>query len=112
MNTLTATFEKHLPEQTGQGKNGEWRKMDFIVKTNDNYPKQICFTAWGGEIDKVTALYPGDVVTVEFELESREYKERYYTQAKALKIEKVAHAQQQHAKEPAEPIGNNNDLLF
>ena len=107
MNTLTATFEKHLPEQTGQGKNGEWRKQDFIVKTNDNYPKQICFTVWGETTNLVKTLKPGEIITVSFDLESREYNNRYYTEAKAWKIEK---ANQPPQTEP-EPIGNNDSLF-
>ena len=37
MNTLTATFVKALPEVTGQGKNGEWRKTDFIIYNHGSF---------------------------------------------------------------------------
>lgn len=29
-----------LPLVTGQGKNGEWRKQEFIIETGDQYPKK------------------------------------------------------------------------
>ncbi|MDG1009005.1 MAG: DUF3127 domain-containing protein, partial [Amylibacter sp.] len=32
-----------LPLKTGQSANGEWRKQEFILETESNYPKKICF---------------------------------------------------------------------
>ena len=32
---ITAKLIHILPAQTGQGKNGEWRKQDIIVETRD-----------------------------------------------------------------------------
>ena len=44
---ITAKLLSSLPEQTGSGKNGTWVKQDFIVETEDQYPKKICMSAWG-----------------------------------------------------------------
>ena len=113
MNTLTATFVKALPEVTGQGKNGEWRKTDFIVKTNDSYPKQVCFTVWGDTTKLVKELKEGEVVSVSFDIESREYNSRWYTEAKALKIEKQATPKTTPPAEPAQPAKEfDGDLPF
>ena len=38
---------KVLSEVTGQSKNGAWVKQDFVLETEDQYPKKACFTAWG-----------------------------------------------------------------
>ncbi len=48
---LTAKISQLLPLQTGSGKNGEWKKQDFIVETGDAYPKKICISVWGDKIN-------------------------------------------------------------
>ncbi len=41
-----------LPEVTGQGKNGTWRKQEFILETDGQYPKKVCIAMWGDKIDQ------------------------------------------------------------
>ncbi len=79
-----------LPEQTGQGKTGNsWRKRSFIIETlDDQYPKKVCIDAWGDRADSLNTLSMGDELNVSFDIESREYNGRWYTNIKAWKIEK------------------------
>ena len=74
-----------LPVQTGQGKNGTWKKQEFILETGDTYPKKICIAVWGDKID-MGSFKTGDMVDVSFDVESREYNGRWYTDVKAWKI--------------------------
>ena len=76
-----------LPPQTGMGKKGQWKKQEFIVETQSQYPKKVCLSAWGDKIDQFN-LTVGDTVNVSVELESREYNSRWYTEARAWKVEK------------------------
>ena len=76
-----------LAEQTGTGKNGTWRKREFILETDGKYPKKVCISAWGDKIDQF-GLSEGQVVTASIELESREYNGRWYTEARAWKVAK------------------------
>lgn len=84
---IKGTIIALLPLQTGQGKNGQWRKQDIIIETQDQYPKKVCVTAWGRAVDYVPSI--GTEVNVSFDIESREYNGRYYTEVKAFKIESV-----------------------
>ena len=86
---LTAKLVTLLPLQTGKGKNGDWKKQDFIIETDDAYPKKICVSVWGDKIDP-TALVVGNELKIDFDLESREYNGRWYTDVKAWKIELVS----------------------
>ena len=61
-----------LPLKTGQSANGEWRKQEFILETESNYPKKICFMAWGEKIDEF-AIKQSETLKVSVDLESREY---------------------------------------
>lgn len=83
---LTATLVQLLPLQTGQGKNGQWRKQEFIVETEGQYPKKVCISVWGDKINE-SVLKPGNKVKVSFDVESREYNGRWYTDVKAWKVE-------------------------
>ena len=76
-----------LPLQTGMGKKGPWKKQEFIVETQSQYPKKVCLSVWGDKVDQFS-LSVGQVVNVSVELESREYNGRWYTEARAWKLEK------------------------
>lgn len=75
-----------LPIATGQGKNGVWRNQDSVLETADQYPKKVCFNIWGDNIDKFP-ISIGDEVTINFDVESREYNGRWFTTVKAWKVE-------------------------
>ena len=83
---LSAKLTQLLPIQTGTGKNGEWKKQDIIVETDSQYPKKVCISIWGDKIDE-QQLIVGNTLSIDFEIESREYSGRWYTDIKAWKIE-------------------------
>src|SRR6185295_10130134 len=83
---LTAKLVQLLPLQTGTGKNGQWKKQDIIVETEGQYPKKICVSIWGDKINE-SLLKVGSQLNISFDVESREYNGRWYTDVKAWKIE-------------------------
>ena len=85
---LTAKLIQLLPLQTGTGKNGEWKKQDIILETDGQYRKKVCASIWGDKIND-QQLIVGNILTIDFDLESREYSGRWYTDVKAFKIEVV-----------------------
>lgn len=74
-----------LPEKSGQSARGPWRKQEYILETGDQYPKQICFMAWGDKIDEL-GIREGQQLAVSVDLESREFKGRWYTDVKAWRV--------------------------
>jgi hypothetical protein len=85
---ISGKIVQALPEQSGNGRNGVWKKKDYILETEGNYPKKVCVTVWGEKIDQFN-MQEGDQVTVGIEIESREYNGRWYTDVKAWKLDKV-----------------------
>jgi len=75
-----------LALQTGEGKNGAWKKQDFVIETDGQYPKKVCISAWGDKINE-SALQIGNDINVSFDVESREYNGRWYTDLKAWKVD-------------------------
>jgi hypothetical protein len=83
---LTAKLTQLLPLQTGTGKNGEWKKQDVIVETDGQYPKKVCISIWGDKINE-QQLIIGNSLTIDFEIESREFSGRWYTDLKAWRVD-------------------------
>ncbi|MCL7968080.1 MAG: DUF3127 domain-containing protein, partial [marine benthic group bacterium] len=44
---ITGRVVEILEEQSGEGKNGPWRKREFILETEENYPAKVCLVQWG-----------------------------------------------------------------
>jgi len=78
-----------LPIATGQGKNGTWRSQDYVLETADQYPKKVCFNLFNDKIDQFP-LAIDDVVSMSFDVESREFNGRWYTTIRAWKVDKTA----------------------
>lgn len=101
---ITGKLLTLLPETSGQGKNGTWTKRDFVIETADQYPKKVCISAWGDKADGLRNVKIGDEIKVQFNIESREYNERWYTDIRAWRIERAAsgvgHAADQPPYEP------------
>jgi hypothetical protein len=77
-----------LALQSGMGKKGPWKKQEFILETQSQYPKKVCLSVWGEKVDQYN-LAVGDLVSVAVDLESREYNGRWYTEARAWKVDKI-----------------------
>lgn len=84
---ISGTVLSLLPLQTGQGKNGTWKKQEFILETPGQFPKKVCISLWGDKVDE-NRLSTGDKITASINVESREYNGRWYTDVRAWKIQK------------------------
>jgi len=85
---ITGKLFKVMPELTGEGKNGTWRKQDFVIETSDQYPKKIAFELWGDKLRMLDGCQEGEMLKVSFDLESREYQTKWFTGAKAWRVER------------------------
>jgi hypothetical protein len=111
---ITGTIRQVLAEASGESRNGPWRKQEFILETEGNYPKPVCIAVWGDNIDQF-ALREGERVTASIDIQSREYNGRWYTDVKAWKVERDSGAGGPppiHGEEPMlEPPGEDDDDL-
>jgi Protein of unknown function (DUF3127). len=83
---IQGKFVQLLEKQVGTGRNGTWEKQEFILETTEQYPKKICISAWGDKIKDVASVKIGDMLKVSFNMESREYNGRWYTDIRAWRI--------------------------
>ncbi len=99
-----------LPAQTGNGKNGPWKKCDFVIETTDKFPKKVCISAWNEQSAQIENLAIGSNLKVSFDISSREYNGRWYTDVKAWKIVVDGGAAQQLPNEGNVIEYNKNDF--
>lgn len=64
----------------------EWASQDFVIETNERYPRKIAFTIMGSEnIDKAN-LALGETIEVVGFSESHEYNGQWYTENRCTDI--------------------------
>ncbi|MBO6522954.1 MAG: DUF3127 domain-containing protein [Balneolaceae bacterium] len=106
---LTGNVVQILKEQGGQGKNGPWRKRDFILEIPGKYPKKVCITQWGDNIDQ-QPVSEGAQVTVSIDIQSREHNGNWYTDVKAWKVEAGTGEQNAAIQSPPPPSTEGFEL--
>lgn len=84
---ISGKLSQLLPLQTGTGKNGDWKKQEFILETDDQFPKKVCMNLWGDKIDEIKNVSIGQTVKASVNIESREFNGRWYTDVKVWKLE-------------------------
>ena len=84
-----------LPMQSGISKTGNsWQKQEFVMETLEQFPRKICANLWGEKTAVLETLNIDEKIVMSFDLESREFNGKWYTDVKAYKLEPVtAHPQ-------------------
>lgn len=86
---ITGKIIHKLDLQSGTSKNGNaWRKQEYVLETQETYPKKVHFDFFGDRIDQFP-INVGDTICLSFDIESREYQGRWYTSIRGWKSEKV-----------------------
>ena len=93
-----------LPEQSGVGRNGNpWKVQPYVLETLDQYPRKVHFEVFGEERIKQTPCAIDQLVTVSFDIESREFNGRWYTSIRAWRIQQGDTTQQAAVAPAAAP---------
>lgn len=95
---ITGRIIQIQPLLSGQGKNGEWKRQEYILETIEQFPRKVCISVWGDKIDQF-AVQQGETVTFSINIESRDYQGRWYTDVRAWAIRREA-AQPMGAAQP------------
>ena len=77
-----------LPEQSGNGARGEWFRAGFVIKTEGEYPRNVCFEVLGRERWERVRQYlrEGGLVKVSFDVSSREWNGKWFTSLTAFSV--------------------------
>lgn len=88
---LTGTVTEVTPITKGTSKLGnEWASAYVFVETHETYPKNVAIKLFGKTLDyNYDNLKIGDKIDVLFNLESKKWNDRVFTEATAWRIEKI-----------------------
>lgn len=109
---ISGKIIQKLPLQSGESKTTgkPWQIQSYVLETQEQFPRKVCFEIFGEQRIKDNPCEIDDLVTVSFDLESREFNGRWYTSVRAWKVQQGivdANAPQpvgaQPAAQPAQP---------
>ncbi len=84
-------IQQILQPESGVSRAGnEWKKQEFVIETEEQFPKKVCFTLFNDKNALLEKVTEGDDVEVSFNLESREFNGKWYHNINAWKIDKVS----------------------
>ena len=85
-----------LPEQRGESARGPWVRGGFVIDTEEQFSRKIAFSVWGEErLMAVKNIALGTQIKVVFNIESREYQDRWYTDCRCTNVETFTSAMPQ-----------------
>lgn len=68
---------------TGTSKAGNlWKKREIVIETFGNYPRKVKMDIFGDRVDSLN-IEVGKSYAISFDLESREWNQRWYTDVRA-----------------------------
>jgi hypothetical protein len=94
-NVKTGEIVDILPTEKGTSKAGkDWKKLTFAIDTKEQFNNIVAFEVFGDEKVENFLKYNkiGKTVSVEFNISSNKWKDRYFTSASAWKISKAESA--------------------
>ncbi len=86
---FTVRIKEILSPVSGENEKGSWHKQIVLVETLERIPRIVAVSFWGDRMETIKSFQIGDLVKIFINLESRLYNERWYTEVKAWKIERV-----------------------
>ena len=76
-----------LPPQEGVGRNGNpWKLQGYVLETLEQYPRKVHFEVFGEDRIRQNPCEIDQLVTISFDIESREFNGRWYTSIRAWRI--------------------------
>jgi len=84
-------IQQILKPESGVSRAGkEWKKQEFVIETEEQFPRKVCFTLFNDKVSLIDGLSVGEEVEVAFNVESREFNGKWYHNINAWKIDKPA----------------------
>ncbi len=106
---IEGTLIQKLAVQSGKSARGDWAKQEFVIEYQEgNFPTKACFSVWGADkVKELEQFQIGDKIRLAFNISSREYNGKWYTDLRAWRISQAAGAPAQGGHTPAAPQGGS-----
>ena len=99
---ITGKIIAVLPPKQGvsQSTGNAWMCQDYVLETQEMYPKKVCFNVFGAEKIQEMNIQLGEMLTVSLEINANEYQGKWYNQVRGWKVVRVPVQGQQQAQVP------------
>ena len=85
---ITGRIIAVLPERGGvsQRSGSEWKVGTYVLETQEQYPKKVCFEVFGTERLQQFNIQVGEIMTVSFDIDAHEYNGRWFNSIRAFRV--------------------------
>jgi hypothetical protein len=93
----------HVGQERGgvsKATGNEWKVQEYVIEDHSQFPKKMCFEVFGAERISQFAIQLGEELTVSFDIDARQWQDRWFNSIRAWKVDRV-NAQQAENQQPA-----------
>lgn len=85
---LTGKVIAILEARSGQSQRtgNAWMIQEYVIEVPGTYPRKMMFNIFGEDRIKQFNIQPGEEITVQFDIDAREYNGRWYNDIRAFNI--------------------------
>lgn len=85
---LTGKIIAVMPAKSGVStKTGNnWMTQEYVIEVPGQYPKRCAFSVFGEDRIKQFNIQSGDEVTIQFDIDAREFNGRWYNDVRAYNV--------------------------
>lgn len=69
-----------------------WKMQEFVLETMEQYPRKCMFNVFGEDKLREMNIQVGEVLTISFDIDAREYNGRWYNDIRAWRVTRGAAA--------------------
>ncbi len=85
---IQGTIIAVLPMKSGRTAKGEWKVQQYVLETDDKYPKRLLFDLFGENKISEFDIQKGDFVTVSFDPDAHQKDGRWFGSNRAWDVRK------------------------
>lgn len=87
---ITGRIIAVLPERGGisQRSGAEWKAGSYVLETQEQYPKKVCFDVFGADRIQQFNIQVGEMLTVSFDIDAHEYNGRWFNSIRAFRVDR------------------------
>jgi len=103
---LTGKIIAVMPAKSGVStKTGNnWMTQEYVIEVPGQYPKRCAFSVFGEDRIKQFNIQSGDDVTIQFDIDAREFNGRWYNDVRVYNVSRTPNEQIQTVNTNVGPL--------
>lgn len=86
---LVGKIVEFTPIESGTSEKGSWQRCQVVIKTLDQNPSHVAFTAMGMRLKEIDSHRINEVVRIRFGVSSRKVNDRWFNDIQLWEIKEV-----------------------